>query len=137
MVIPAEVGTGVTLAFGSNGFTAEVVSANAVDQAISSHDVTHMVSANVQMIPGTLINYGAINFETFADLDQSLPPIGEIDTLAITYKTPLGKSAGAIFAGTGYIESYDNTVPVDAPGTANFTWRWDGKPKPTLTPAAA
>lgn len=132
-----DVGTGISLTFGTSGFSAELLSVN--HNAISREgvDTTHMGSTmNREMIPVDLVNPGTVDFEIHFDPDAQPPISDSAETLTITFPNPSGGTSGATLEGTGFVTEWAFTSPLEDKMTASFTWQWDGKTGPTWTASA-
>lgn len=127
-----DVGTGISLSFGTSSFSAEVLSASHNSISREAIDTTHHGStSNREKIPSDLVDPGTIDFEIHFDPDSQPPVDGAAETLTVTFPTPAGGTSGATLEGTGFVTEWTFTGPLEDKMTASFTWTWDGKTGPT------
>ena len=127
--MPADVGTGVSIAFGTSGFTAEILDINgtAIEREVidSSH---HGTSVWRTFIPGDLANPGESTFEFHFDPDEQPPVNAAAETITITFPLPTGGITAATFACSGFISSWEWNVPFEDKMTGTATIKWSGLP---------
>lgn len=123
-----DVGTGTTIAFGTSGFTAEILSLNGNDITREDIDVTHMGSTGYrEFMPSDLVDGGSIELELGFDPDSQPPITSAAETVTITFPLPAGGTTPATFVFTGYINAWSWTAPIDETMTATATVKVDGQ----------
>jgi len=132
--MPADVGTGTTIVFGTSSFSAEVTNLNGTDMARSDVETSHMGTTGYKTyIPGKLLEGGAVEMEISFDADQ-IPPLAAVaETVTVTFPVPTGKASGANVAFSGYINSWSWTDPIEDKMTAEVTVKVDGLTDPVWT----
>lgn len=131
-----DVGTGITIAFGTSSFTAEVLSINGNDISRTAVDVTHMGSSRMEFMPGDLVDEGSIDLEIGLDPDVQPPISGVAETITITFPIPAGDSNGATLVFTGFVTDWSFAVPLEDKMTATVTIKSDGLTAPQWTDAS-
>lgn len=129
-----DVGTGIAVAFGTSGFTAELLAVNGNDISRTDIDVTHMGSATyMEFQPSKLLNGGSVDIELGFDPDAQ-PPIDQPpETITITFPLPSGGISPATLVFTGYVNTWSFAVPLEDKMTATATIKIDGKTAPVWT----
>ena len=104
------------------------VSTSPVEE-INDVDATHFgVTGHREYIPGQLMDPGEVTIRYLYEGNR--PPVAALDTITITFKD------NGTLVGTGYFKSFgvDGDTGDDGPQEAEFTFRFDGKTGPTVTP---
>ena len=126
----ATVGTGITISFGS-GFFAEIL--NVADQNMqrASIDASHMGSAQMEFLPGKLVDWGQLEVEIAFDPDLT-PPLGAApEQITITY--PNGATSGAEWERTGFMVGFQYQAPFEGRMTGTASIKFTGAL--TVTPS--
>ena len=132
--MPADVGTAITIAFGTSAFAAEVKSLNGSDVTREDVDVTHMGSTNyMEFQPAELADAGSIEMEIHFDPDAQPPILDVPETITITFPIPSGGLGGATLVFTGYVNAWSWEAPLEEVMTAEITIKIDGKTDPVWT----
>lgn len=134
---------GITIAFGTSSFTANVhsMTPEGFTRPVIGSSYFAQSGAYALKIPGTLVDAQSIEFEIEFDPDDEPPITAAAETLTITFPVPTGKSTGATLAGTGFISEFSFEAESikdgeDAMLVGSFTWTWDGATVPTWTDSA-
>ena len=120
--MPIDLGTGVTIAFGTSAFVANVMSISHGGIQRPSVDTTHLGTTTARtFMPGDLYDGGEITLNIQWDPAAAVkPPIGgAVETITIDFGTPTVSFSG--FA-TGY--GYD--VPLEELMTSEITIKVTG-----------
>lgn len=128
----AMIGTGTTIAFtnSSHGdFFAEILDISPPNASREAIQTSHMGTTNAHtFVPADLTDWGELNCEIAFD-PRDTPPIGvAADTITITFPN----SAASTWAFTGFMTSYEPSVPLEDRATANVTIKVTGQV--TITP---
>jgi len=122
----ADVGTGVTITFGTSAFSASITNVSLADIERASIDVTHMASTTKEYMPGDLVDWGSIEIEILFDPD-TWPPIDQAaETITVTFPTPSGHSSGATAVGSGFLTKVTGTIPLENAMKMTCTLKWAG-----------
>lgn len=134
MSATADVSTGLTVTFGTSGYTAEVVDVAWNGIARNSIETSHMGTAaagagtfgNRTFIPGHLSDPGEIRLSVHFNPD-TLPPIDAAkETVTIQYDESGGDTTGASWAATGFVTGFEIAAPLDDKMTADVTVKLSG-----------
>lgn len=130
----ADVGTGITIVFGTSGFTAEVMNINGNDMTRPEINASHMGTTGYQeYIPGKLLEGGSVELEINFDPDQIPPLNAAAETITITFPLPQGGITPADVEFTGFINSWSWSAPLEEKMTADVGIKVDGKTAPVWT----
>lgn len=134
--MPAQLGTGITIAFATNStFTPRILGMtfDGVERAvIPNHD---MSSTHMDKSPGTVTDWKGFSVEFEADQNEAPehangPPIDKVEE-SITVQWPLkGAEAtlGANLIGNGFVDSVEWPAPFEERSTGTFHVTWAAKP---------
>lgn len=129
-----DISTGITLVFGTSGFSAEITSITLDPQEVEPVDVSHMGTTGFrEYIFTKLTDPGGISFDMHYDPDEDLPTLGTAETITLTFATPSGGLTGANISGTGAMISHSAEAPLEGVMTASAVIKFDGKTGPTVT----
>lgn len=133
-----DTGTGTTIAFGTSGFTAEIMSVNGNDISREDIETTHMGTTNYKtFIPGDLVDGGTLEVEFSLDPDDQPPVTAAAETITVTFPVPSGLSSGATYVFSGYVNSWSFTDAKEELMTGSMTIKVDGNTEPVWTDASA
>lgn len=124
----ADVGTGITIAFGTSSFSAQIIGTIENDgierEAIK---VTHHgVTDYHRYIPGKLVELGEITFEFLVDPDVQPPIEAVAEEIVITFPVPAGSSNGATLTFDGFMTAWKWSAPLEEAMTGEGTIMMDG-----------
>lgn len=126
-------GNGVTIAFGTSSFTAEIVSFTPPGWSRESIETSHAGTTDAKtFMPADLVDYGELSMTIHFNPDLEPPVDGAAETITITFA-----GGGATWAFSGFMTAYE---PGDADGVgdekieADITVKVSGAI--TVTPAA-
>lgn len=129
MTAVTDVGTGSTITFQS-GLIAEILDVNWNGMARSSHETSHMGSANnaKTFVPGKLRDPGEIQVEINFDGDANywLALIQAAETVTLTFPIPSGDVSGPSLAASGFLTNVDVSDPMEDVMTATLTIKLSG-----------
>lgn len=131
---PVDVSTGITIVFGTSGFTAEVLDVAQSGVSRKSIDVSHMGTAapgagkygNMPFIAGRLSDAGELTLDLHYNPD-TLPPIDLVEEV-VTLTFPLfpGDISAAKIVFTGFFTEYSTSMPLDDKMTVSATVKVNG-----------
>lgn len=130
----SDIGTGLTIAFGTSSWTAEIADANwsGIERAIvemthhgSTQSSTNEVGGRTY-VPGDLEDPGTLDLDVNFDPSDWPPINGVAETITLTYKKKTGDSTSATAAGTGFIASMSKALPVDEKMSASISVKLSG-----------
>lgn len=121
----ADVGTGTTIAFGTSGFSAQIlgVDADGIERAVINTSHMSTTGSHTKM-PGDLKDEGEVVLD-FAFDPNSHPPItAAAETITITFPIPSGMTNGATLQGSGFISKWKwgSRLEEKMTGSATITW---------------
>ena len=134
-------GQGVTLTFGTSGFTASLHSVTGTERTREPVEDSHLGLASgseMTFVPNDLIDGGEFTFRY--EWNQSFgtfPPItGAAETVTVTFPLRSGETTNATLAGTGFM-TRDKGADIELNSASVMegegTIKWDGKTGPTYT----
>lgn len=121
-----QTGNGVTIAFGTSGFTANYTRIGGTEMSREAIETTHLGTTDYKtFIPDALVDGGEFSCEFYWDPAMTtFPPISEdAETITITYTT------GETLSGSGFLTS--STGPDAENGSilsGEFSIKWTGQP---------
>lgn len=127
----ADGGYGVSIAFGTSSFTADIIETPEFEEftrtaiETTDHNVTNGYRT---FIPGDLLDPGGFNWQINFDPDTQPPISAAAETITITFPVPSGSSNGATFACTGFLTSWRPIMPIDDRMTASINVKFSGEP---------
>lgn len=135
-----DIGTGMTVVFGTSGFTGELISFNWSGISRPSVDTSHMGTAapgankfgNRTSIPGDLSDPGEAVLEIHLHTEQldvtQRPPIDLVEeTITFTFPKAAGDAAAAKWAAQGYVTDMDVVTGLDEKLMATVTVKFTGE----------
>lgn len=113
------VGTGITIS-GGGGFAAEILNIEDAQMQRARIPASHMGSANMDYLPGQLVDWGQLDIEIAFD-PKSIPPLGlATEVWTITYPD------GSTWARSGFAENFRYTGPLEERMTGTLTVKFTG-----------
>jgi hypothetical protein len=126
---PIDVGTGVTVVFGTSGFSGYLLNIDGPEVARVSVETTHYGTTGGKTFrPGDLYDPGEIALEFAFDPDLSVPIFNaeQPETVTITWPIPAGKSSGATWSASCFCLNYKPSAPLEDKMTATMTLKVTG-----------
>ena len=124
-----DVGTGITIVFGTTAFSAEIVDIGGPSLSRESIDKTHQGTLKARtFMPSDLYDPGELTFDIHFNPDTD-PEIDEPEEV-VTVTWP----SGATWAADGFITGYEPATPLEDKMTGSITVKFSGEI--TITPAA-
>jgi len=131
----ADVGTGITIAFGTNtSLSYEILDVQPFSAAREFILTSHMGTTSAHTkLPKDLADWGQLVVEVAYDADSIAsgyaPPINDVaETITVTYPKEAGKSTAAYFTASGFMTNFTPKMPFEDKMTASFTVEWSGAP---------
>ena len=123
-----DVASGITIVFGTSGFTAEITDVSGPGMSRDSIDITHQGTSDaMRFTPADLFDGGECSFDIHFNPDTA-PPIDQApETVTITWP------AGATWVFSGFMTNYEPSAPLNDKMTGSVTVKVDGDI--TQTPA--
>ena len=132
----ADTGAGVTIAFGTTGFTASFTEVDSGEQTRDAIEDTHLSSSKRTYIAGDLEEPGTLSGTFYWDQSFSTFPATTTtaETVTVTYPLKSGETSNATLAGTGLVTRVKGPVArVGDLMMGEVTVKWDGNTGPTYT----
>ena len=124
-----DIATGITIVFGTTGFTANIQDVSGPGLTRESIDVSHQGTVGgMEFLPGDLHDPGELTFDIQFNPDTNPPVDQPIETVTITWPS------GATWAADGFMTNYEPAAPLDDKMTGSVTVKFSGDV--TITPAA-
>lgn len=124
-----DVGTGITIAFGTSGFTADILSVNGSGIERGEYETSHMgTTGGRTWSPTALVDEGTIELEFAFDPDAQPPINAATETITITFPLPDGGLTSATLIGSGFIKSWQWGAELEEKMTGSATVRWADTP---------
>ena len=111
--MPTDIGTGLTMAFATSSFTAEITSVSPPNRSRPSIDTTHMGSSTRTFMPGDLVDGGEVTMEVHFDPDMDVPVDQPAEQITITFPLADGGSTAANWQFPGFVISDTPQAPLD------------------------
>ena len=123
----ADVGTGITISFGTSSFSAEFLNVSQSGITRVAIPTSHLgTTSRHTFMPGDLVDEGEFTAE-FAFNPNNQPPIsGAAETITITFPVPSGSSNSATAAFSGFCTGWEWTGSLEEKMTANLTIKISG-----------
>ncbi len=124
-----DIATGITIVFGTTGFSMEILDVSGPSYSRDPVEVTHQGSVDAkEFTPADLYDGGEVTFDVHYNPDDAI--IVDEPTESITITWP----AGATVVFDGFMTGFEPTGPLNDKMTASVTIKVDGVP--AITPAA-
>ena len=122
-------GHGMTVTFGSSGFTAEILDVKPPEASKNKIDRSHHGSTDVRSFtPEALAQWGGCEMTIIFD-PAVTPPIGDGGYLTETITIGYPDSAASSWSFTGWMAGYSpNAIPIDDKATARISIDLEDKP---------
>lgn len=121
----ARTGTGTTLTAVTTGLTLKLLSVDPFALALEAIDASNMASEDyMEKIPADLADLGELSGE--CEYDGSLNPLVSVGVVQTWQINVGGDGAGYYITGTGFLSSFQPSVPLNDKMTAQFGITWDG-----------
>ncbi len=134
---PIDVGTGLTIAFGTSGFSAYLLDFGGPKISRAVVDTTHYATTGGRTFrPGDLYDGGELSLEFAFDADLTPPMFSaqQPETITITMPLPSGKTTPATWSFSAFMSDYEPKMPLEDKMTATATLKISGSI--TITPSA-
>ncbi len=123
-----DIATGITIVFGTTGFSMEIMDVSGPSYARDPVEVTHQGSVDAkEFLPADLYDGGEVTFDVNYNPDDAIPVDEPKEVITITWP------AGATVVFTGFMTGFEPTGPLNDKMTASVTLKVDGVP--AITPA--
>jgi len=130
MALNGSTGNGATLTF--SGFTASYVTIGSVDVEVDDIETTALDTTNFKTyIPAKLKDTGELECDLL--YQDSLPTVGDVQSLTVTYPATTDGGSTTTLTGTAYVKSH--STPEVANGElmmGGVTFKFDGDTEPAL-----
>lgn len=125
--MPADIGTGTTITFGTSSFTAQVLAINNTGTSRESIDTSHMGTVGGRtFISGDLFDPGQLDLD-IQFLPEARPPYtGAAETVTVTFPTNGTQTVGAKYAALGFVTAFDWSDPMEDLMTASTSIKFSG-----------
>jgi hypothetical protein len=123
-----DVAVGITVTFGTSGFTFDLMDVNPFDASRDAIDCTHQGSVvAMEFTPADLLDWGDLSITGAYDQDVR-PPIDQpAETITIEFpKKNVLSPNGAQIVGTGFLSGFSVTGPLNAKIEFDSTVKWSG-----------
>ena len=116
-----DIGTGFTVAFGTSGFTAEIVDVTPPGASRESIDVTHQGTTTARIFtPADLYDAGELSLSIHFNPDTDPPIDGDVEEVTLTFPST------ATWVFNGFMTDYSPTGPLEDKMTADVTVKVSG-----------
>ena len=125
MTVTADTFFGGSIGFGSSSINSiDILSGSRTGVSVVNINTSHTATSgdNHTYIPSDLVEGGNYQFDVLHDPDDDIDNlVGVSDTITITYPTPAGGMTGATKAFTGWIDGYDEQLPLEDKMSASLS----------------
>lgn len=116
-----DIGTGISIVFGTSGFTAQVLDVKGPGFKRESIDTSHMGTAapgagqigNRTAMPGDLVEVSELTLEVHLNPSTRPPIHAAPETITITFPVPVGLTNPATWVFSGFVTGYDPSMPLE------------------------
>jgi len=116
-----DIGTGITIVFGTTGFVAEIMDITGPSLARDSVETTHQGTTGARThIPVDLFDAGELGFEIHFNPDTDPPIDNVVEEITITWP------AGATWVFSGFFTGFEPGTPLEDKMTASVTIKITG-----------
>ena len=127
----ADIGTGSSFVFGTTAIALAFTSIEASGVTRESIDVSDLSTTGAKaFIAAKLYDAGELTFEGLMDPnlgDALVIKVGAVaETMTVTFPIPSGGAAGATFAASGFLTSFEWGVPMEEEMTFSMTLKPTG-----------
>lgn len=129
-----DIGTGISIVFGTSGFTAQVLDVGGPGFKREAIDIAHMgtaapgagVMGNRPKMPGDLVDVTELTLEVHFN-PSTRPPIHSVaETITITFAVPAGLTNPATWVFSGFVTGWDPKMPLEGKMTATLVLAVNG-----------
>lgn len=122
-----DVATGITIAFATSTFTADVVDfAPVFEQTVEDIDCTHQGSTAREYIPSDLIDAGECTMTILWEVGSVVPVGAAPEEITITFPFVSASGTKGDWVCDGYIKSYSVTAQLETRYEGEVTIKWTG-----------
>ncbi len=122
-----DIATGITVVFGTTGFSMEIMDVGGPSYARDPVEITHQLTVKAkEFTPADLYDGGEFTFSVHYNPDSAIPVDEVPETITVTWP------AGATVVFTGFMTGFDPTGPLNDKMTADATLKVSGEP--AITP---
>lgn len=129
-----DVSTGLTLTFGTTGFSMQITSVNWTGANREPKATSHMGTAapsagetgNMTFIPGDLSDPGELQFTGHFKTNEQPPLDSAAETVTLAWPLASGDATNATLAGTGFLTSFEVTADLDEVMEASGSLKFSG-----------
>jgi len=123
----SDIGTGVTIVFGTSAFLAHLESVDGPHMQRESVKTSHMgTTTNHTFMPGDLVDNGEIQMTIHFDPSQTPPIAAVAETVTITWPLPAGKTTPATWAASCFATAFNPGARLEELMTATLTLKVSG-----------
>lgn len=124
----STIGDGLTIAFGTSSFSANVDSCRWTGQSREAIDLSHIgTTAGMPFAPSKMYDPGSLQLELHHDPDITIPLVGEAEEITVTFPLRSGTTA-ASFVCSGFVTGYEFGAEKRGKVTASMTVKITGTP---------
>lgn len=126
---PVDIGTGITIVFGTSGFGGEILDVGGPESSRESVDVSHQGTVGPRrFVPGDLYDNGEATWDVHFNPDTDFPIDQAPEVITITWPS------GATWAFNGFMLTHGPAAPLEDKMVASISIKVDGEI--TIVPAA-
>ena len=116
-----DVSLGITIAFGTTAFSAEILDVTPFAMARDSIETSHQGTTPAKtFMPADLWDAGELSFGIHYEPDENPPIDGAVETITITMPD------STTLIGSGFFTAFNPTAPLNDKMTADVTVKWSG-----------
>lgn len=116
-----DISVGITIAFASSGFTAQILDVNPASPTVDDIQTSHQgTTGGHTFVAADLVDNGEMSFDIHFNPDTTVPVGGANETITITFP------AGATESYDGYIKSATPAAPLNDKMTSTITVKVSG-----------
>lgn len=128
----SDVGTGVSISFGTSGFSARIQEVGGPSMSREAVKTTHLGTTGSHIfMPADLVDGGEVTLTIHHDPSLTIPISSAAETVTITWPVPAGLTNGATWAASMFMTGYNPGAQVDELMTAQVTLKVSGAITPT------
>mgnify|MGYP000051886027 CR=1 FL=1 len=122
-----SVGTGITIAFATSTFTADVVDFSPIfEQSVEDIDCTHQGSTARDFTPSELIDAGECTMTILFEPGVVVPVGAASEEITITFPFVTASTTKGTWVCDGYINNYSATASLEERMEGSVTIKWTG-----------
>ncbi len=123
----SDIGTGITIVFGTSAFLAHLAGVEGPGMQRESVKTSHMgTTLNHTFMPGDLVDNGEITMEIHFDPSQTPPIHAAAETVTITWPVPAGLTNPATWAASCFCTGFRPGARLEELMTATVTLKVSG-----------